>query len=411
MKSYIVGILVLVLLAGCVASNLSNKQNSITLDENDILLAVRTNDYEKVKSLVSKDNVNKVDTLGYTPLHIAARNNNVEIAKLLIDNNAKLDEKDNFKDTALLDAIKNNYIDMSKLLICNGANINIKDEQNLTTKDYINRLDNSFLIDLINADDKELLCKENEALNNELEDLIPQETEKEETKIVKKELVTIDNYPLINNKRPLICGDVLDLNTKNIVLSIKDKTYDVNIKNNRWCTNIKDKLENGVYTLKVMASYDNFEDIKQEEISIYVLDALQKDLINELSLELPTWAASLDENSLTVTFSSENSFFENNELKESLKKALNEFIPKYVKVLRKYENQIVNVIILSNESLSEEGTVESSQKVYDYLKNIDNKSVQDNIIWIEKNIFADENLNIQNSKKNIIEFKIEVSKN
>ncbi|RXJ93316.1 hypothetical protein CRV00_11725 [Malaciobacter molluscorum] len=410
MKSYILGFLVFILLSGCATSTFNRKEESITLNKNDILLAVRINDYDKVKTLMNKKNINNVDTLGYTPLHIAVRNNNIEIAKLLIDNGATLDKKDNFKDTALLDAVKNNYVDMSKLLICNGANINIKDKKSLTTKDYIKQLNNSFLLELINSNNKELLCKENEALNNEFEDISAQQTIEEEKKIVKKELISIDNYHLLNNKKPKICGNILDLNTNNIVLSIKDKTYKVNIKNNRWCSKIDNPLKNGVYTIKVMATYDNFKDIKEEEISIYVLDELNQELKNEFLLELPSWGALLDENSLTITFSSKNSFFENNELKDNIKKSLDEFIPKYVKVLRKYENQIVNIIILSNEKLSEDGTVESAQKVYDYLKNIKNKTVQNNIIWIEKNIFADENMNIKDRKNSIIKFKIEVAK-
>ncbi|RXJ85262.1 ankyrin repeat domain-containing protein [Arcobacter sp. CECT 8985] len=414
MIRYLFIFFLLIFISGCVAPNFENKK---VIVNNNLSMALRTNNFDKVKQLISKNNINQKDNYGYTPLHIAARYNYIELAKYLLNNNlTKIDEKDDFKDTALLDAIKSKYIDMTKILICKGANINIKDKFNLSTKDYIKKIDNEFLLELINSDNKELLCKENEALHTKINALTSKDDEKinqdkKDLTIRKKDLISVDNYTSINNKKPKICGDLIDLNVKKIILSLKDKTYNAKIKGNTWCAKIDDKLDNGSYSLSVMASYDDYQDIKQEDISIYVLDDLYKDLYNQIKVELPVWNATFDENNLEITFKNKKSFFYEDKIKTDFKIILDQFIPKYISVIKKYEDQIVNVIIVSNEKVSkDEGNIASAEKVYQYLKNIKSSIISSNVMWIEKNIFPEELKSSEVQNMNKIIFKIEVTK-
>ena len=78
-------------------------------------------------------NVNaKDDNDGYTPIHWAAKDGNVEIAKLLIASGAKIDVKDNDGDTPLHEAAYSVQLDIVKLLIDSGATIDIKNNKDMT---------------------------------------------------------------------------------------------------------------------------------------------------------------------------------------------------------------------------------------------------------------------------------------
>jgi ankyrin repeat protein len=56
----------------------------------------------------------------------AARNNNTEVAKLLIAADANVNARDKFSCTALLWASKYGYIEFAKILIAAGADVNTK---------------------------------------------------------------------------------------------------------------------------------------------------------------------------------------------------------------------------------------------------------------------------------------------
>ena len=76
-------------------------------------------------------NVNIPDD-GWTPLHEACYYNNVESAKLLLDNGAKKDIQDKWGSTPLHIACWKNRFVCVKLLLLNGANINIQNTDGLT---------------------------------------------------------------------------------------------------------------------------------------------------------------------------------------------------------------------------------------------------------------------------------------
>ncbi|KAJ5719185.1 hypothetical protein N7493_007640 [Penicillium malachiteum] len=62
-----------------------------------------------------------------TPMYLAAMQNEVEIAKILIYHGASLDEQEKFGLTPLLAAVSNANFEMVKLLLDNGANVENSD--------------------------------------------------------------------------------------------------------------------------------------------------------------------------------------------------------------------------------------------------------------------------------------------
>ncbi len=153
-----------------------SSENELLIEGQDSLLheAVKNNATDEVKALLAKKIpglINHKGYLGYSPLHIAVRENNTEMARLLIDNHADIDIQDNegstplymasyflqspedaFKfasvlldnqakvniinnitmSTALHPAVKAGNYQLAKLLIAHGADLNIKDNSGKT---------------------------------------------------------------------------------------------------------------------------------------------------------------------------------------------------------------------------------------------------------------------------------------
>jgi hypothetical protein len=83
-----------------------------------------------VKRLLSIRNINvnvKDDESGWTPLHDAARNGHIEIARLLLQNGADANAKDNDGNTPLYWASFQGHVDILHLLVENGADLEAQD--------------------------------------------------------------------------------------------------------------------------------------------------------------------------------------------------------------------------------------------------------------------------------------------
>lgn len=101
--------------------------------QQEIHNAVRNNDMEMLKYILkdSSKYINEVDTLGYTPLHLAVRRDDTKMVEYILKFNPNTNTQDKFGDTPLIDGARNNNMDIVKLLVCKGA---LKDKKNINGK-------------------------------------------------------------------------------------------------------------------------------------------------------------------------------------------------------------------------------------------------------------------------------------
>ena len=121
----------------------------LTPKEERFLKAAENGDLKKIKSMLNKEVniktlINAVDKENNTALILASKFGYHEIVKILIENGADIDARNNENSTALIEA-SSFYYEVVKLLIENGADINAKDNEGTTPlmnasteDDYIN---------------------------------------------------------------------------------------------------------------------------------------------------------------------------------------------------------------------------------------------------------------------------------
>merc|ERR1719204_2639476 len=91
---------------------------------------------------------------GLTPLHWAARQDSVDVARLLISRGAKVNAKEEYGRTPLHSAAFNNHLKMAQLLIDNGADKNIEDNDGKKPIDYAREEGNSKMVALLGGQDQ-----------------------------------------------------------------------------------------------------------------------------------------------------------------------------------------------------------------------------------------------------------------
>ena len=102
-----------------------------------------------------------------------------------------------------------------------------------------------------------------------------------------------------------------------------------------------------------------------------VRNKIHQDLIEEFQPdEMARWGAQLDPKDLRVEFISPSVFFEKgrSEVNPHFQQVLSEFFPRYVKVLEKYGDDIVEVRIEGNASLEWNGDVNSNDAYFYNMK-------------------------------------------
>ncbi|VVC31093.1 Putative transposase IS4/IS5 family,Ankyrin repeat-containing domain,Ankyrin repeat [Cinara cedri] len=87
-----------------------------------------------VKDLVEKKgaNVNAKDEYGYTALHEAAEENQMEVVKFLVANGADVNARNNEGITPLRDVAYEGHKEIAEFLVANGAKVNVADNKKVT---------------------------------------------------------------------------------------------------------------------------------------------------------------------------------------------------------------------------------------------------------------------------------------
>ncbi len=363
MNKYILGLgVIMIIITGCSTKEYTknNKTALTNLSYQDILLetsihdAVRINDLKLIEFFIQeKSNLNHKDRFGYTPLHLAARFNHLDIAKTLIKSGAKVNSLDKYKDTPLIDSSRNAYTKMSELLICSGANRNVVDKYDMSPLHYAAKTNDVKIAKLLRSKNLTTLCNKKE--------ISVQKVVKTPTivKIKRPEinLITIDDYDIINDNTPRICGDILSEDVKNVNLSFENipNSYEAKILQDkkRWCVNIEDELNNAEYTAfaKAKDTKGNLQ-MKKDKFSVHIIDDLYNALNNEFESDFKKWDAVLDKSTLTLRFKKPNLMFTrgSNKMRNAYKNILKNFFPRYINILKEYKDQIIDVYIEGHTS-------------------------------------------------------------
>jgi len=111
----------------CFSANCNNGVNNArdSLGWTPLHEAARVNRGDLAKRLLENSaNVDSTDKWGKTALHVAAYWNSVAVAQLLLENSAHVDSTDNNGATALHWAAYQNSVDVAEILIAHSANVN-----------------------------------------------------------------------------------------------------------------------------------------------------------------------------------------------------------------------------------------------------------------------------------------------
>lgn len=110
--------------------------------------AARTNNVEQVKKLLPL--VTEFDKLGdkdqWTPLHAAAYNGSVEVLELLLAEPFDIDAKDAFGRTPLHDATRMGELEAARLLMMCGASLQEKDNKGKTPEQFVRDKDRAVFV-------------------------------------------------------------------------------------------------------------------------------------------------------------------------------------------------------------------------------------------------------------------------
>ena len=128
-------------LCAFVKYNKEYKRNSKFLN------SVSYGEIEKVSKYISKGiDVNFQDDFGDTPLTLVE---NIEIAKMLLDNNADINKRGKDGYTPLMFAIKKEQVELAEFFIKNNADINMTDPEGNTALVIAAKKKNAYIFELL----------------------------------------------------------------------------------------------------------------------------------------------------------------------------------------------------------------------------------------------------------------------
>jgi len=415
MKKYLFGLstAIILVLSGCTAKNgvgkntqggseISPTGTGITgLNHKDLLTettihdAVRAQDMKLVEFYISeKIDLNEKDMLGYTPLHLAARFNHLDIAEKLISNGAGVDNLDNYGDTPLLDSTRNGYTQMSKLLICSGAKRDVVDKYGMSPLHYASKTKDEPIANLLRSENIQEACSKVE-LQPVVENFI--------------DLIAIDDYSVINDNTPEICGDIKTDEVKEVNLTVSQNQAvlaNIDYETKRWCANISEELVNGEHIAEAIAVDNAGEKGKaSDNFEVYVLNDLYTALNNEFSPDFEKWNAELEKDTLTFRFKNPSLMFNrgSSEISDNYKEILDDFFPRYINIIKDYSSDIMSVNVQGHTSSRYRSAATAEEKfrkneilsqkradeVLSYVKEITNPIVEENKMFVDKTFVAE----------------------
>lgn len=362
----------LFLLTGCSFNN--QTQNLKVKDDfiNELALhdAVRAKDLTIVKELIKTGSpIDSKDIYAYTPLHLAARLDQYDIAKLLIQNGANVNNIDRYKDTPLLDSTRNSTNAMSKLLLCNNANKNVVDRHDMSPLHNASKNNDTFIIKMLNASDITKMCQ---ALD-----------------------ITLEYYDENENK---ICGDIVLGVATNVNLIISEESsedakpfgkYKASINEDKYCAKLDKEInKDSSYIVTAIGTNGIDKDIEVANLSDLIkeiplieeepiaeqeeiITGLYEDLMTEFAADFEPWNAQLDKNGLIFRFKKPEVLFTlgSSDLQVSFQDILDNFFPRYLKILNKYTEQIEKVRVEGHSS-SEYRTAKTDEEKYSMNKKL-----------------------------------------
>ncbi|WP_419770015.1 MAG: ankyrin repeat domain-containing protein [Candidatus Marinarcus sp.] len=417
MKIYILSLYTILVLTGCTLSdkNFSNKDEVSNIHNSDyrnnlaLHDAIRAKDFKIAELLINTGSkLNVKDKYGYTPLHLTAIFNEDKTAELLIQKDAIVDNVDRYGDTPLIDSTRNDFNNISRIMVCAGIKVDVADKNGITPLHYASKNNNLYLAQLLTTKHLEPFCKEG---------------------------LSITLQPSIQTAEttPNICGTAQKgiLNDVSVtILDALEQPYGpfmakIDETGQNWCAKVTTPLPVGEYHIQAKAKSKALT--KAEATSkLEVIEAkegvvetpLQEDfftqptqqttsdakslhdaLFEEFKDDFYVWNAVLSDD-LSIRFKDPILLFKsgNSDLSSSYKKILNNFIPRYITLLKKYKDQIASVEIQGHTSSdyssantdeekfkkNETLSLKRANRVLNFILASQNESVIDNLDWIEQ---------------------------
>jgi cytohesin len=128
----IIALLILLFTPSCFSKSILADKNGKT----SLMLAVENKQENRVKTLLDRGVKTTNEDGRLSPLHIAAYDGTITIAKMLVSKGAKVDCRDYYACTPLHKAAYKGNIEMVQFLIDNGADINAKNASKVTPLHY-----------------------------------------------------------------------------------------------------------------------------------------------------------------------------------------------------------------------------------------------------------------------------------
>jgi len=166
----------------------------------------------------------------YSPLHKAVRLAQIDNVKLLVATSSKINDLDNFKESAIIDSFRNNTSEISKILICNGSDLNVIDSNNNTLVDLAISNNNNEILKFLKNPKFSIKCDKYTYITKPIIAKVIESKIKEESEVkveVKKDL-TSDNTEI----KEVNLVKKFDLLEKDSNTDLTNALSNINLSNN-----------------------------------------------------------------------------------------------------------------------------------------------------------------------------------